>query len=189
MRLEFRLGPVGGVMGFISLLSAFRPAVLYPARHLLACRLTKPAWLRMATILFILTLPALACVVTNQQYLLNNKIRLAVYEYEQEMRGPVKDLVIDFRRDEPRIKFKGQNQNGGHTVWLHRIGAREYFATRPQQASYLYIQEIKYNNDYTISTVEVYRGDGTGYRRRQLSLTRVETGGWVVSNDVEIEAD
>ncbi len=187
MKFEFRL--VGVVMDFISLLSAFKPAESYLARHLLACGSTKPAWLRVGTTLFILMLPTLACVATNQQYLLNNEIRLAVYEYEQERRGSVKDLVIDFRRDEPHIKFEGQNQNGGHTVWLHRIGAREYFDTRPQPASYLYIQEIKYNNNYTTSTVEVYRSDDAGYRKRKLSLTRVETGGWVVSNDVEIETD
>lgn len=141
---------------------------------------------RLVSLLIILALPAIACGLTNPKYLLNNEIRLAVYEYEREVRGPVDDLVIDFKRDEPRIKFEGQNENGRHTVWLYRLGAREYFATRPQQATYLYIQEIEYNDDYSLSTVKVYRGDATGYQERQLGLRKAENEGWVITEDVKI---
>jgi hypothetical protein len=138
-------------------------------------------------ILLLLILPALACGIINPQYQLNNEVRLAVYEYEREARGPVDDLVIDFQRDEPRIKFEGQSENGGRTVWLYRLGAKEFFALRPPEDTYLYIQKIEYINDYTVATINVFRGDGRGYEGRQLTLQRDEEQHWSVVNEVEIK--
>ena len=139
-------------------------------------------------ILLLLALPALACGIINPRYQLNNEVRLAVYEYEREMRGPVDDLVIDFQRDEPRIKFERQNENGGRTVWLYQLGAKEFFALRPPEKTYLYIQKIEYNNDRS-ATVNVFRGDGRGYEGRQLILARDENDHWSVVNEVEIESE
>ncbi|MCK6624204.1 MAG: hypothetical protein L6R45_03390 [Anaerolineae bacterium] len=122
-------------------------------------------------------------------FLRNNEVRQAVFAYERAKRGPVKDLVIHFRRDEPRIRFDGQNQNGGHTVWLYPAGGQEYFATRPQTANYLYIQEIQFSEDQQIATVNVYRGDGSGYQGRQLTVTRQGTDQWMVTDEVELKAE
>jgi hypothetical protein len=138
-------------------------------------------------IFIILLLPSVACETVNQEYQLNNEVRQAVYSYERETRGPVKDLVIHFRRDEPRVRFEGQNQNGGHSVWLYPAGAEEYFNTRPQTASYLYIQEIQYNKALSTASVKVYRGDGSRYRGWQLAVTRESEGHWAVTDEVEIE--
>lgn len=135
----------------------------------------------------ILLLPGIACGTINPEYQLNNEVRQAVYAYERETRGPVKDLVIHFRRDEPRVRFVGQNQNGGHSVWLYPAGAEEYFSSRPQTATYLYIQEIQYNLDQHRATVKVYRGDGLGYQGWQLTVTREVDGGWAVTDEVEFE--
>ena len=151
--------------------------------------LTVSSRFRLVGILLLLALPALACGIINPRYQLNNEVRLAVYKYEREMRGPVDDLVIDFQRDEPRIKFEGQSENGGRTVWLYRFGAKEFFALRPPEKTYLYIQEIEYNNDRSAATVNVFRGDGRGYKGRQLTLARDENDHWSVVNEVEIEPE
>jgi hypothetical protein len=140
-------------------------------------------------IFIILLLPGVACGTVNPEYQLNNEVRQAVYAYERETRGPVKDLVIHFRRDEPRVRFAGQNQNGGHSVWLYPAGAEEYFSSRPQTAAYLYIQEIQYNPDHRSATVKVYRGDGSGYQGWQLTVTREADGHWAVTEAVKIEGD
>lgn len=138
-------------------------------------------------IFIVLLLPSLACGTINPEFQLNNEVRQAVYAYERETRGPVKDLVIHFRRDEPRVRFAGQNQNGGHSVWLYPAGAEEYFSTRPQATTYLYIQEIQYNEDHNSATVKVYRGDGSGYRGWQLTVARGAGDHWIVTNEIEIE--
>lgn len=137
--------------------------------------------------LVILLLPAIACGLVDPQFELNNEVRLAVFEYEKEMRGQAKDLVIHFRRDEPRVKFEGQHQNGGHTVWLYPAGGEEYFASRPQAATYLYIQEITYNDDQRIATVNIYRGNGAGYRGWQLTVTKDPANRWSVTAEAELE--
>lgn len=134
-----------------------------------------------------LLLPGLACGSVNPEFQLNNEVRQVVYAYERGTHGPVKDLVIHFRRDEPRIRFVGQNQNGGHSVWLYPAGAEEYFSTRPQTDTYLYIQEIQYNEDHDSAKVKVYRGDGSGYRGWQLTLTRAAGDRWRVTDELEIE--
>jgi hypothetical protein len=133
-----------------------------------------------------LLLLALACGIINPQYQFNNEVRLAIYEYERKTRGPVDDLVIHFNRDELRIPFKGQNQNGGRTVWLPSAGAEEYFAIRPPERTYLYIQEIEYNEDWSTTIVKVYRGDGAGYQGWQLTLTRGQDNRWSVMDEVEL---
>jgi len=140
-------------------------------------------------IFIVLLLPGVACGIVNPEYQLNNAIRQVVYAYERETRGPVKDLVIHFRRDESRVRFVGQNQNGGHSVWLYPAGAEEYFSTRPQTAAYLYIQEIQFNEDRSSATVKVYRGDGSGYQGWQLTVTREAGGQWAVTDEVKIEGD
>jgi hypothetical protein len=145
--------------------------------------------LRSLSLLLILLCFSLACGTVNPQFQLNNEVRQAVFEYERSTRGPVRDLVIHFRRDEPRIRFAGQSQNGGHTVWLYPAGAEEYFATRPQAAAYLYIQKIEYNEAQNVATVKVYRGDGAGYQGWQLALVRAENGQWSVMDEVEIEEE
>lgn len=146
---------------------------------------SNPPAFQVVFVLTILFLSFIACGPVNPQFLRNNEVRRAVYAYEQAKRGPVKDLVIHFRRDEPRIRFDGQNQNGGHTVWLYPAGGQEYFATRPQTASYLYIQEIEFSEDQKIATVNVYRGDGSGYRGWQLTVIRGDNGQWTVTDEVE----
>lgn len=134
-----------------------------------------------------LMLPGLACGSTNPQYHLNNEVRLAVYQYERKVRGPTDDLVIDFQRSEPRIKFEGQNDNGGRTVWLYQAGVKEFFELRPPEKTYLYIQQIEFNDNHNIATVNVFRGDGTGYVGRQLTLQRNDNQDWSVVNDIESE--
>jgi hypothetical protein len=151
--------------------------------------LTIASRFRIVGILLLLILPALACGIINPRYQLNNEVRLAVYEYEREARGPVDDLVIDFQRDEPRIKFEGQSENGGRTVWLYRLGAKEFFALRPPEDTYLYIQKIEYNKDRSVATVKVFRGDGQGYEGRLLTLLRDKDHHWSVINEVEIETN
>lgn len=140
-------------------------------------------------IYLVLLLPGIACGLINPEYQLNNEVRQAVYAYERETRGPVKDLVIHFGGDEPRVRFVGQNQKGGHSVWLYPAGAEEYFSTRPQTATYLYIQEIQYSQDQHSATVKVYRGDGLGYQGWQLTVIREVGGGWAVTDEGEIEGN
>lgn len=130
---------------------------------------------------------AIACGPVNPLYQRHNEVRRAVFAYESAQRGPVKDLVIHFRRDEPRIRFEGQDQNGGHTVWLYPAGGQEYFATRSQAASYLYIQEIEFSEDQQSATVNVYRGDGSSYQGWQLTVTRQTGDQWAVTAEAELE--
>ena len=137
-------------------------------------------------IFVLLTLPALACSVINPQYQMNNEVRLAVYQYEREVRGKADDLVIDFRRDEPRIKFDGQNEDGGQTVWLYRLGVQEFFSLRSPEKTYLYIQGIEYDDNHSVATVTIYRGDGTGYEGRTLIVVRDDEHHWSVSSEAEI---
>jgi hypothetical protein len=111
---------------------------------------------RLIVLFTLLILPA--CGAMNPRYQTNNQVRLAVYEYERKVRGPADDLVIDFQRDEPRITFEGQNDNGGRTVWLYRAGAKEFFALRPHS-----------------------------FKGRQLTLKLDNNGHWAVTTDVEIE--
>jgi hypothetical protein len=86
------------------------------------------------------------------------------------------------------VKFEGQNENGGRTVWLFDLGAKEYFDKLPPEKSYLYIQMPTYNEARTEATVEVYRGTLAGYQGRQLTLRQTTTGGWEVSGEVETTA-
>ena len=146
-----------------------------------------PMPVRVVGLLLLSLLPALACGYVNPVYQTNNEVRLAVYEYERVVRGKTDDLVIDFQRNEPRILFAGQNENGGRTVWLYRLGAREFFALRPPEETYLYIQNIAYNIDYTTATVTIFRGDGSSYQGRKLTLEK-DNDQWLVSQDVEIDA-
>jgi hypothetical protein len=95
-------------------------------------------------------------------------------------------LVIHFERDEPRVKFEGKNKNGGRTVWLYQLGAKEYFALRPPERRYLYIQKIEYNDDRSTATVKVFRGDGSGYQGRQLILIRDNNNEWTITDDIGI---
>lgn len=132
-------------------------------------------------------LPALACGIINQQYQLNNEVRLAIYEYERKTHGPVDDLVIHSNRDEPHILFEGQNQNGGRTVWLPSLDAEGYFASQAPERTYLYIREIEYNEDQSAATVKVYQGDGQGYQGWQLILRRDKDNGWEVKEEIEIK--
>ncbi|RPJ55805.1 MAG: hypothetical protein EHM12_11540 [Dehalococcoidia bacterium] len=145
---------------------------------------------RVVGILIILTLPALACGLTPPQYQMNNEVRLAVYEYERKVRGPTDDLVIDFQRDEPRLKFEGQNENGGRTVWLYRLGFKEFFDPNrypPPEINYLYIQSIEYSANYQAAAVKVFRGDGQGFNGWQLTLHQDNDHHWAVTGEVEIE--
>ena len=157
-------------------------------QELISDKLTSaPARLRAAGMLLLLILPMLACGYVNTVYQTNNDVRLAVYEYEREVRGKPDDLVIDFERSEPRILFAGQNENVGRTVWLYRLGAREFFALRPPEKTYLYIQNIAYNSDYTTATATLFRGDGSSYQGRQLTLEK-DSDQWQVTQDIEINA-
>lgn len=152
----------------------------------------QPSNLPVFQIVFVLTILFLslpACGPVNPLYQGNNEVRQAVFAYEQAKRGPVKDLVIHFRRDEPRVRFDGQNQNSGHTVWLYPAGGQEYFATRPQTASYLYIQKIEFSEDQQIATVNIYRGDGSSYQGWQLTVIRQASAQWMVTDEVELEGE
>lgn len=146
-----------------------------------------PGWFRLALIGLLAMLFAPACGPFNPVYHLNNEIRLAVYQYERDQRGPVDELVIDAQRGEPRVKFEGQNQNGGRTIWLPKLGAREYFELRPQDATFLYIQEITYGDNEDVATVKLYRGDSTDYHERELRLRKVDGEGWIVTEDVALQ--
>jgi hypothetical protein len=143
----------------------------------------------MTILLIVLLVPALACGIINAQYQLNNEIRLAIYEYERKTRGPVDDLVIHVNRDEPRILFEGQSQNGGRTVWLPTLDAEDYFSLQPPERTYLYIWEIEYNKDQNGATVKIYRGDGKDYRGWQLTLGRGENNRWEIKEESEIKRE
>lgn len=133
-----------------------------------------------------LMLPALACGLSSPRAELNNQVRLAVFEYARQEYGPVDDLVIHFDRNDPRIKFEQQHQDHGRTVWLYRAGAREYFSVRPPEATYLYIQDIDYNDERTTATTSIYLGNGTAYQGRQLTLVKEKEDRWVVQEDIEL---
>ncbi len=147
----------------------------------------RPLKLRLVILLTVLLLPAIACGLTNPIYALNNQVRLTVYEYEREQRGLTDDLVLHYQRDEPRLRFPGQNEAGGRTVWLDRFGAAEFFALRPEEETYLYIQNIEYGQEYQTATATVYRGDGTSYQGRELTLKRNGEQSWVVTAEIKIE--
>jgi hypothetical protein len=125
-----------------------------------------------------------ACGMFNPEYQTNNNIRLAVYRYEREQRGSVDELILQFYRTEPRVKFEGQNENGGRTIWLFDLGAKEYFDKLAAEKTYLYIQMPEYNDTRTEATVEVYRGTLAGYQGRNLTLRQTGDGNWEVSQDV-----
>lgn len=148
---------------------------------------TGSLWLKILGLLLLLTLPAMACGFINTRYQLNNQVRLAVYKYERETWGKPDDLIIDFQRNEPRLKFEGQAENGGRTVWLYRLAAKEFFATRPPEKTYLYIQEIEYNPETSRATVKVFRGDGFGYEGRELTAQQGDDGQWSIINEVKLE--
>lgn len=137
-------------------------------------------------VLSILLWPAVACGLINPQYRLKNDVRLAVYAYERQIRGPVDELVIYFKRDEPRIKFEGQYETGGRTIWLYDLGVTDYFAVRSPQDTYLFIQTVDFGDDHQTATATVYRGDGKGYAGRKLTLSREPDESWTVIAEVII---
>jgi len=145
-----------------------------------------PSKIRLLLVLSFLLLPALACGLVNPQYRLKNEVRLAVYDYERQVRGPVDDLVIYFKRDEPRVKFKGQHETGGRTVWLYNLGVADYFALRSPQDTYLYIQAIDFSDDNQTATATIYHGGGDGYTGRRLTLSRGRDPTWTVTAEVVI---
>jgi hypothetical protein len=132
-------------------------------------------------------LPLLACGPVNPLYQFDTGVRQAIYEYDQVQRGQVDDLVIHFRLDEPRTRFVEQNQHGGRTVWLPGSNAAEFFTARPPERTYLYIQEIQYNETHTKATVAVYRGDSQSYQGWEVTLTRDNNQRWTVTHEVELE--
>lgn len=142
---------------------------------------------RPVLLVLALALPAIACGLFNPQYNRNNEVRLAVYEYEREQRGPVDELVLAFNRDEPRIKFEGQNENGGRTVWLQNLAAQEFFDLRRPDSTFLYIQNIDYLDDYRQAVVTIYRGDGESYEGRELRLTSNDDRPWMVTGEVLLD--
>lgn len=136
--------------------------------------------------ILLVLLPGLACSLTGARYRFNNEVRQAVFDYAHEAYGPVDDLILHFERGEPRTRFAQQHEEGGRTVWLYLAGAKEYFGVRPPETTYLYIQEIEYDEQRAAATVTVYRGSGTGYQGHQLTLGRGAGGEWTVEDDVEI---
>jgi hypothetical protein len=112
------------------------------------------------------------CGPFSPDYDQNNEVRLAVYDYEVQNHGKPDDLVIHFYRTETKVLFEGQRENGGRTVWLFDLAAREYFDLLPDGRQYLYIQQIEFNNDRTGATVDIYRGDTSGYQGRTLTLVQ-----------------
>ena len=145
-----------------------------------------PSKTGMILVLGFLLLPAMACGLVNPQYRLKNDVRLAVYAYERRVRGPVDDLVIYFNRDEPRIKFEGQYESGGRTVWLYNFGVTDYFAVRSPQDTYLFIQTVDFGDDHQTATATVYRGGGNGNAGRQLKLSMKPDETWTVTAEVII---
>ena len=137
----------------------------------------------------LMILPLIACGMFNPQYYRNNEVRLAVYDYERALRGPVHELIIAFERTEPRVKFEGQHENGGRTVWLYDMAAREYFASRPQDVTFLFIQNIEFADNYRQAVVTLYRGQGSDYEGQQLILNQQNDGAWVVIDEVLIDDD
>ena len=146
----------------------------------------KPRYISVA-VLAIFLVWNVGCAAFNPQSAVKNQVRLAVYEYEREARGLANDLVIHFQRTEPKIKFEGQSQNGGRTVWLFTLAAKEYFDLLPPERTYLYIQQMEFNDDFTQAVVPVYRGDGAGYVGRQLTLAKGANEVWSVIDEREIE--
>lgn len=144
--------------------------------------------LRAAIILALALLPALACGWLSPEYQFNNQVRQTVYRYERDTRGKPDELAIQFNRTEPKQKFDGQRDNGGRTVWLFDLAAKEYFALLPPERTFLYIQQPQYNSDYTQATVKVYRGAGGSYQGRELQLS-LNDGAWAVTTDAELPTD
>jgi hypothetical protein len=142
---------------------------------------------RPILLLLAVVLPAIACGLFNSLYYRNDEVRLAVYDYERTQRGPVDELVLAFNRDEPRVKFEGQNENGGRTVWLQDLAAREFFDLRQPDKSFLYIQKIDYLDNYRQAVVTVYRGDGRSYEGRELTLIANDEGQWTVTGEVLLD--
>jgi len=142
---------------------------------------------RLVLLLTMLALILIACGLFNPQYYRNNEVRLAVYEYERQLRGPVDELIVASERNEPRVKFEGQNENGGRTVWLYDLAAREYFALRPQDVTFLFIQNIEFVDNYQQAVVTVYRGQGSDYMERELTLNRQADDLWVVSDEALLD--
>lgn len=149
---------------------------------------------RRLTILLLAGLLLLAvqgcAVFGGGEYQFNNPVRQAVYRFEREQRGKTDELLIQFYRTEPRVKFDGQNENGGRTVWLFDLAAREYFELLPSGKSYLYIQRPNYNADFSSAEVRVYRGDKAGYASRALTLQRLDNADtWQVVDDRPLAAN
>ncbi|MCG3212016.1 MAG: hypothetical protein FOGNACKC_05663 [Anaerolineae bacterium] len=142
--------------------------------------------LRAALVLALALLPALACGWLSAGYQFNNPVREAVYRYERDARGKADELVIQFNRTEPRVKFEGQNENGGRTVWLFDLAVKEYFALLPPDRTFLYVQSPQYNADYTQAEVKVYRGSNGSYHGRELTLAHQNNGAWTVTADTEL---
>lgn len=148
---------------------------------------SKPRY-RLLILLAGLLLPLLACGLFTPQYELNNQVRLAVYNYERAERGPVDELLIAFNRNEPRLKFEGQNENGGRTVWLYNLAAREYFAQLSPDSTFMYIEKIEYFDNYHQANVTVYRGEGKNYTGRELTLQQNNPdGSWQVIADQPLD--
>ena len=139
-------------------------------------------WVIIASALFSVS----ACGLIGSDSDQNNAVRLAVYQYERKIRGKTDDLVIHSIRTEPRIKFEGQAENDGRTIWLFDLAAREYFDLLPPGRSYMYIQTINYNSDRTAATVDVYRGDSTEYQGQTLTLEQQAANSWKVVEDSAI---
>ncbi len=135
----------------------------------------------------LLIVPLLACGLAEPGYYRNNTVRQAAFAYERAARGPVDELIIQANRDEPRVKFEQQHQDGGRTVWLFGLAIAEYFELLPPEKTYLFIRPIDYNDSYQAAEVTVYRGDGEGYTTYRLSLARQEGGRWVVTGETQLE--
>ncbi len=160
-----------------------KPGTKYAVRNTIPRRKHYSRHLHLFIILVGLLLPTLACELFSTEYGLNNQVRLAVYHHERETRGQTNDLVLQFNRTEPKVKFEGQQENDGRTVWLFDMAAKEYFELLPPERTFLYVQRAEYNRDYSAATVKVFRGNGSGYKGRELALTADGNGSWTIIED------
>jgi hypothetical protein len=120
----------------------------------------------------------------------SDAVRRAVVAYELDERGTsVDDLVV---RLSPR-EFRADFGHGARMVWLvstalerqYREG--EYFRHRDPGRSYLFIQDVRFDNQRTQAVVRVVRYEGSGEpRSRDLTLYKKDTV-WEVTAETPIE--
>jgi hypothetical protein len=135
----------------------------------------------IALVLLALLLATLACGVGGPATRRNNDVRRAALAYELAARGGVDEVLVAFGLTEVRDNLGFPD---GNTVWLNQFAEREYFRSRDQSQSYLFLHDLTYEGE--AASIVVDRGDANGVQSRTLVLRR-EGGDWEVVSDELLE--